>query len=225
VPAQANPDPLGDVAAFAALADERRRTLYDYVVAQHRPVSRDEAAGATDIGRPLAAYHLDRLAEAGLLDVVFGRPPGRAGPGAGRPAKRYVRPARALSAWTRARDYPFVARLLAEAVDRAGPALLATVRELASERGRALGGEVSSADGLEATLAARGYEPLLDADGTIRLANCPFHALAVSDPELVCGLNQAFVEGLLQGAGDGDRVAERDPCTNGCCIAIRPRVA
>ncbi len=225
MPSQPAPDPLGDVAAFAVLAEERRRALYDYVAAQHRPVTRDEAASATGIGRPLAAYHLDRLAEAGLLDVVFARPPGRAGPGAGRPAKRYVRPAQALSARTRARDYPFLARLLAEAVDRAGPELLATVREIAYERGWRLGEELSSADALEATLAARGYEPLLDPDGTVRLANCPFHALAVSDPELVCGLNQAFVEGLLRGAGDEGRVAERDPCADGCCVAIRRRVS
>lgn len=220
-----HPDPLGDVDAFAALGDERRRRLYDHVVAQRRPVGRDEAAEAVGIGRSLAAYHLDRLAVAGLLDVVFARPPGRTGPGAGRPAKQYVRAQGALAAQTPARDYAFVAQLLAETVGRAVPALREAARELAYEEGRRIGAAVASRSGLEAELAARGYEPHRDEDGALRLGNCPFHAVASTHPELVCGLNQAFVEGLLAGAGAGDQVAELDPCDGRCCVAIRGRAA
>jgi predicted ArsR family transcriptional regulator len=77
-------DPLD---ALGALSDPTRRGAYDYVSAQGRPVGRDEAAGALGIGRTLAAYHLDRLAEAGLLSVAYARRSGRSGPGAGRPAK------------------------------------------------------------------------------------------------------------------------------------------
>ena len=64
-----------------------RRRLYDYVVAQGHEVGRVEAAEAVGIQKALAAFHLDRLAGSGLLDVVFRRPAGKAGPGAGRPAK------------------------------------------------------------------------------------------------------------------------------------------
>lgn len=218
-------DPLGDVAAFATLGDERRRRLYDHVVAQRRPVGRDEAAAAVGIGRPLAAYHLDKLAEVGLLDVVFARPPGRGGPGAGRPAKQYVRAEEPLAAQTPARDYAFVAQVLAEAVARTGPALREAARELAREEGRTLGTTLGSAAGLEVELTARGYEPHHDPDGALRLGNCPFYAVASTHPELVCGLNQAFVEGLLESAGAGDQVAELDPCAGCCCVAIRKRAA
>lgn len=218
-------DPLGDVAAFAVLADERRRDLYDHVAGAGRPVSRDEAAEATGIGRPLAAYHLDRLAEAGLLDVEFARPPGRSGPGAGRPAKRYVRPARALAAQTPARDYPFVAQLLAEIVEAtADPDRSGTAHALARERGRAAGATVTSPDGLEALLAARGYEPRREPDGTLRLANCPFHAVATTHPELVCGLNHAYIEGLLERVGD-THTARLDPHPGRCCVTIGKRAA
>jgi predicted ArsR family transcriptional regulator len=218
-------DPLGDVASFVSLGDGRRRRLYDYVVAQRRPVGRDEAAEAVGIGRSLAAYHLDKLAEADLLDVVFARPPGKRGPGAGRPAKQYVRPERTLAAQTTARDYAFVAQLLAEAVDAAGPEPAAAVREFARERGRRVGATLASPAELEAALAARGYEPRRDPDGTLRLYNCPFHAVAATNPELVCGLNHAFVKGILDGAGAADRIAELDPCTGRCCVAIRRRAA
>jgi len=216
-------DPLGDVAAFASLGDARRRRLYDYVVAQRRPVGRDEAAGALGLGRPLTAYHLDKLVEANLLDVVFSRPEGRSGPGAGRPAKRYVRPQRALVAHTPARDYAFVAGILAEAVDRGGPETADTARELAREQGRQLGAALASETELEAGLAARGYQPHRDRDGTLRLGNCPFHAVAATHRELVCSLNEALVGGLLEGAGATDQVAELDPCDGCCCVAIRPR--
>jgi predicted ArsR family transcriptional regulator len=218
-------DPLGDVAAFASLGDERRRRLYDHVVAQRRPVGRDEAAEAVGIGRPLAAYHLDKLAEAGLLDVVFARPPGRSGPGAGRPAKQYIRAERALAAQAPARDYAFVAQLLADTVGRAGPGFVEAAREVAREQGRKLGTTLASRDDLEAELAARGYEPERDPDGALRLGNCPFHAVAATHPELVCGLNQAFLEGLLERVRDDDQLAELDPCAGRCCVTIRKRAA
>lgn len=218
-----NTDPLGDVNAFVSLGDERRRRLYDYVVAERRAVGRDEAAAAVGIGRPLAAYHLDKLAEAGLLDVVFARPAGRTGPGAGRPAKRYERPERTLTAQTPVRDYAFVAHLLADAVDRAGPDLGDVACELALERGRRLGVELRSGAGLEQGLAARGYEPRRHADGTLRLRNCPFHAIAQAHPGLVCSLNHAFIRGVLDGAGAVDEIAELDPSADRCCITIRHR--
>src|SRR4029078_1457038 len=93
-----------DLTRLAPLADPVRRALYDLIVARPDPVDRDAAAAAAGlgrargepaaaqgIGRPLAAFHLDPLAAAGLLDVEFHRRSGRTGPGAGRPAKFYRR--------------------------------------------------------------------------------------------------------------------------------------
>ena len=57
----------GPLDQLAALAEPVRRRLYDYVVGQPAPVDRDEAALALEIGRPLAAFHLDRLVDGGLL--------------------------------------------------------------------------------------------------------------------------------------------------------------
>lgn len=218
-------DPLGDVEALSSLADERRRRLYDYVIAARRPVGRDEAAAAAGIGRSLAAYHLDRLAEARLLDVVFSRPPGRSGPGAGRPAKLYIRADQALEARTHARDYAFVAELLAEIVDAASPAVVDGARSLARERGQTLGAELTSVDELELWLTARGYEPHRDPDGTIRLGNCPFGAVAAAHPELVCGLNRMFLGGVLDASGAVARIGELDPASVGCCVTLRTRAA
>jgi predicted ArsR family transcriptional regulator len=68
-----------------------RETSYEVVVEAARPVGRNEAAAAAGIGRALAAYHLDRLVAAGLLESGYGRPHGNAGAGIGRPAKLYRR--------------------------------------------------------------------------------------------------------------------------------------
>src|SRR6187402_1469129 len=74
---------------LSVLAEPVRRRLYLHVAEQQEPVSRDAAATALGITRSLAAFHLDRLVEAGLLDTEFRRLTGRTGPGAGRPSKLY----------------------------------------------------------------------------------------------------------------------------------------
>ena len=86
-----------DIEAIGALHDPRRRALYAYVSRQRHDVSRDEAAGAALVSRGLASFHLDRLVQAGLLQVSYRRLSGRQGPGAGRPSKLYRRSDRQIS--------------------------------------------------------------------------------------------------------------------------------
>src|SRR5919108_4779703 len=107
--------PHEPVGALSALGDPTRRSAYDYVCAQGRPVGRDEVAGALGVGRTLAAYHLDRLAKDGLLSVAYKRRSGRTGPGAGRPAKLYERSGQEIGVSVPPRDYGVAARLLADA--------------------------------------------------------------------------------------------------------------
>ena len=46
-----------------------RRDLYVYVSAQSAPVSRDQASDALGVARHTAKFHLDKLAEEGLLQI------------------------------------------------------------------------------------------------------------------------------------------------------------
>jgi predicted ArsR family transcriptional regulator len=188
---------VSDVEAIAALGDPVRRRLYDYVVAQDHEVGRAEAADAAGVQRTLAAFHLDRLAEAGLLDVVFRRPPGRGGPGAGRPAKLYRRSAADHAVSLPPRDYGTPAALLAEVVDTLGAE--GELEKVARRHGRSA---AAAAQGdVEEVLALQGYAPYRDGE-VIRLRNCPFHAVARDFPPLVCGMNLALIEGLLDGMGE-----------------------
>jgi predicted ArsR family transcriptional regulator len=210
-----------DLDALGLLQDPARRALYRYVAGQPGDVSRSEAAGATGIPRGLAAFHLDKLADAGLLEVSYRRLGGRTGPGAGRPAKLYRRAARERAVSVPPRAYATAARLLAQAVEDAGAdlALHAVARRQGEEEGRA----ATSRDVVE-HLTLRGFEPY-EQEGVIRLRNCPFHSLAREFPAVVCGMNLELLTGLLQGLGATDVTAAIDPRPGECCVALHPAVS
>ncbi|GAA2592207.1 transcriptional regulator [Actinomadura fulvescens] len=210
---------MEDIDAIAVLQDPVRRRLYEYVAAQDHEVSRNQAAEGTGVQRTLAAFHLDKLAAAGLLETESRRLTGRSGPGAGRPAKLYRRAAAQHEFSVPARDYRTAADLLAEVAEAAR--LDAELQEAARRRGRAERGD-GRPEGPEAVaelLAGRGYEPRLEENGAvIRMRNCPFHALSERFPPLVCGMNLALLEGLLEGA-EGVRV-RMDAKPGLCCTVV-----
>ena len=138
-----------DVSAVAALDEPTRRRLYDHVVRQQAPVSRDEAAAALGLARQTAAFHLDRLADESLLDVVYERRSGRTGPGAGRPAKLYRRSAKQVSVNLPERQYELAGRLLAQALEESE-----ATGEPGSHAGSAPSNQASTASGSPSTKAA-----------------------------------------------------------------------
>ncbi|MGH8870781.1 MAG: helix-turn-helix transcriptional regulator [Acidimicrobiia bacterium] len=205
---------VGDFGPVGALTDPTRRQLYEFVMASPEAVGRDEAADALGIPRQTAAYHLDRLADEGLVDVEFMRRTGRTGPGAGRPAKLYRKTDRDFEVSLPPRRYGLAARILLEAVSSGAikrSELAAAARRIGAELGR---------DGLEQALRETGYDPI-EEEGETRFRNCPFHALKEQDQRTVCNLNLGLVEGMLDGAGDGRR-AFLEPSEPYCCVRIRP---
>ena len=219
---------------LAGLGDPIRRTLYWYVADRGVPVSREEAAQAAGISRPLAAYHLDKLVDDGLLEPRYHRRSDRRGPGAGRPAKHYVRADRPIELSLPARDYAALAELLAGAVeaDPSGTAS-AALNRAAATLGAELGTEAASGvapDGdpdqvlaaVRQALAARGYEPYDGPDGTIRLSNCPFDRIAAQHRQVVCGANHAMLQALTDQL-DGDPPTVRavlDLQPGRCCVTL-----
>ena len=219
--------------SLAGLGDPLRRTLYRYVAERVTPVSREDAAAAAGSSRPLAAYHLDKLIDDGLLEARYQRRGGRRGPGAGRPAKHYVRAGHQIEVSLPARDYAVLAELLAGAVEAdASGSAQAALNRAASALGTELGAEAAThtaADddptqalaALRRALASRGYEPDDDADGTIRLRNCPFDRIAAHHRDLVCGANQAMLQALIGHVGGDPPVrAVLDPQPGRCCVVL-----
>ncbi|MFL5913532.1 MAG: helix-turn-helix transcriptional regulator [Gaiellaceae bacterium] len=216
--------PLADrVAAVSALDDPIRRALFDHVSRSDSPVSRDEAAEALGLARSTAAFHLDRLADEGLLAVEFRRLTGRTGPGAGRPSKLYTRAAGEVVVTVPERHYDFAGHLLLTAIEeatRSGEAVQEALRRTAEHAGRALGAGGGS---LERTLEEHGFEPRPDGTGGLVLGNCPFHRLAQQHTEIVCHLNLDLLRGVAEGSGDRRHTMVLDPGTGRCCVRAVPR--
>ena len=210
------PDEIDDgLATLAALTDGVRRAAYRVVLAAGAaPVGRDEVAEALGVGRTLAAFHLDKLVDAGLLEVSFARRTGRTGPGAGRPAKLYRASAAEHAVSVPPRDYRTAAELLAESVERSGADT--ALFDVAREHGR----RTPPGTDVHDLLTAHGYVPEETPAG-IRLNNCPFHRLAEQFPPLICGMNLAMITGLLDGYGAAAQwQATMDAVPGRCCVLV-----
>lgn len=220
-------DFAADVASIAALSEPVRRDLYCYVVAQDEPVSREKAAAGAGVAHHVAKFNLDRLVADGLLEVEYSRPPGRGGPGAGRPAKLYRRAARNIAVSLPERRYELAGEILAEAVTMAGREqgpVGEALQSAAWATGRRIGQSgdrdgTTPRDVVNDVLARIGYEPRT-VDGETVLVNCPFHSLAADYTELVCGMNLHFIGGVLDAVGAPDLCARLDPGTDRCCVTI-----
>ncbi|MFI6508924.1 helix-turn-helix transcriptional regulator [Streptosporangium sp. NPDC050855] len=203
-----------DLDTVAVLHDPVRRAVYDYVASMGRDVGRNEAAEAVGVQRTLAAFHLDRLVEAGLLEAGFRRLTERTGPGSGRPAKVYRRAPGEWQVSVPARDYRALALVLAEAIEEFGEDERAERAARRAGAGLALEGE-----DLPGVLRRRGYQPY-EEDGQVRLRNCPFHLLAEEHPLLVCSVNLELCRGLLESLGRDVSSARLDPRPGECCVAF-----
>ncbi len=221
------------ISAVAALDEPTRRQLYDYLVRQPDPVSRDEAAAALELPRTTAAFHLDRLVDEKLLDVTYQRRTGRTGPGAGRPAKLYQRSQQHVTVSLPQRRYDLAGQLLSSALEHAedsGDSPRAILGQRAYQLGKQLGETARNTTGNHGTrdtalqvLEEHGFEPRVEGDD-IRLANCPFHTLAQAHTQLVCGMNLSLLSGLLDGLAPTGLTAHLVPNPPHCCVRLEPTV-
>lgn len=204
--------------AVAVLVDPVRRALFDHVRRQEHAVGREEAADAVGVSRHLAAFHLDKLVEAGLLSSRYEAPSDRPR-GRGRTPKVYEAVA-VIDLSLPPRRYELLASVLAAAVATSPDEVHGATLTEARAQGVAFGRSLASLPIADA-LDRLGYEPAPSGDGRIVLDNCPFHDIAVAHPELVCGLNLAFIRGLLQGLGGaGTPEARLAPRVGHCCVEL-----
>ncbi|GAA4377977.1 helix-turn-helix transcriptional regulator [Agromyces bauzanensis] len=209
------------LSAVSALADPLRRRAYEVVARSLEPLGHDAVATTLGIPRSTAAFHLNRLAAEGLLDVEFRRLGERIGPGQGRPAKVYRRTDADLAVQLPRRLYEVAGRIMAgaiaDAADGEAP-VMDSMRVVAATTGARLAG--ASAD-LDEALARLGMEPMADGPDLV-LGTCPFHGLARENPAIVCALNHALVCGMAQAVGDDPDRVRLDPGAGRCCVRIGP---
>jgi predicted ArsR family transcriptional regulator len=220
------------IAAAAVLADDLRRRMYAFIRRADGPVTRDQAAAAVGISRKLAAFHLDKLAAAGLLRTSSARSAGLRR--VGRAPKAYEPAGADVQVSIPPREHAMLAGILVDAVLATGDAGASQAAlQVARERGRELGlaeratarpGRLGTERAL--TLASgflerSGFEPVRAEPALMLLRNCPFHPLAAHAPKLVCSINQAFLAGFLEGLGTASAAAILRPRPGNCCVELR----
>ena len=222
------------VAAVAALHDESRRRLYEFIRRQRQPVTREQAADALGISRKIAAFHLDKLVEVGLL--ATGGVHGTGPPKVGRRPKVYEPSGVEIRVAVPDRRPDLLADILIEAVlsDSGETARAAAIR-IAHEHGVVIGaaerqavrpGRLGAERALslaQSLLQRYGFEPGRETPTQVRLRNCPFHPIVQRSPALVCAINHAFIAGLLEGLQAHSAQATLAPRAGECCVEMHPR--
>jgi predicted ArsR family transcriptional regulator len=221
------------IRAIAALDDDLRWGMYEFIRAARRPVTRDEAAAAVGISRKLAAFHLDKLVDAGALRAHYEQASGTRR--VGRVPKVYEPSPLDIRVSLPRRSHDLLASILMDAVagEDSGESARDAVRRVARVRGEQAGaaerersrpGRLGPERALSLAsrlLAERGFEPDRESPGCLRLRNCPFHPLAATAPDLVCGLNHAFISGMVDGLKAPGVDAVLDPRAGECCVELR----
>jgi len=201
-----------------ALGDETRFSMYQELAGSTSALGAHELADRLGLHANTVRIHLERLREAGLVDVeavhrgTVGRPqhvyslaPGAPGLGLDPPS------------------YTLLAGLLASLAERVG-----AVADDATAAGRAWGVEAgrrtrsrSCVKALAGEMQRLGFDPAPERHSKlttdIAFLHCPFRELAEAYPELVCNLHRGICEGVVETVGGGsvDEFAtlyDRDPC-------------
>lgn len=221
--------------SLSVLSDEVRRSLYFHVRGAGAPITRDEAAELAGISRNLAAFHLEKLVAAELINVTQPRHARPRRPG--RIPKRYVPADSGIELSLPPRRYQTMGAVLIEAVHSGGDTVLVAALAAARAVGKQLG--ATALDGarvgrlgveralslLRPILEQNGYEPelLREPSTELVLRNCPFHSLLSTDQALICALNCELIAGVVAGLGAEVLEARLEPRPDHCCVTVSGR--
>ena len=200
-----------------ALGDETRYSMYRELARSTRGCSAQELATALGLHPNTVRLHLDRLREAGLVDVE----PVHRGK-VGRPTHVYSLAPGAPGLGFDPPSYTLLAGLLAALAEQVGADAVD-----AAEIGRAWGVEAgrrtrsrSCIKALATEMTRLGFEPVSETSGAVTdmaFMHCPFRELAEAYPELVCNLHRGISAGIVDEVGGGSveefaTLYDRDPC-------------
>jgi predicted ArsR family transcriptional regulator len=184
------------------------------------------------ISRKLAAFHLDKLVEVGLLRARY-EPVGGIRK-VGRTPKVYEPTDAEMHISIPAREHDLLADILINALltqdqSKGGRE---TALQVARHRGAELGaaerqrtrpGRLSAERALTlatTVLTRYGFEPDRVTPTLLRLRNCPFQPLAGKAPQLVCDINHAFLTGFLDTLQASTLTAVLAPRAGWCCVEL-----
>ena len=209
-----------------ALGDNTRYAIYLELARSARPLATADIADSLGLHANTVRPHLERMREAGLLEIEVG---GRGD--VGRPQHRYSVAADSPSLGLEPPTMPVLARMVLQLAQRLGaqPDDAAAVgRDEGRLRARPHADAASTLEALVADLDRLGFDPVVagaepatggpdDGAAVVAFANCPFADLAERHPEVVCGLHRGLVTGFVEEMGDAEirdfrSLTSRTPC-------------
>jgi predicted ArsR family transcriptional regulator len=206
------------LAVLKALGDETRFSMYQELASSTTALTATELAERLGLHANTVRLHLERLREAGLVDVepvhrgTVGRPQHVYSLAPGAPGLGFDPP-----------SYTLLAGLLATLAERVG-----ADADDAAAAGEAWGREAgkrtrsrSCVKALVGEMDRLGFdpatEPLPGGGVDVAFLHCPFRELAEAYPELVCNLHRGICAGVVDAVGGGSvadfsTLYDRDPC-------------
>ncbi len=204
-----------------ALGDNTRYAIYLELARSARPLATADISESLGLHPNTVRPHLERMREAGLLDVEVG---GRGD--VGRPQHRYSVARNAPSLGFEPPTMPVLARMvlaMAARLQASADDAEAVGRTEGVARATPYADAPSTLEALVADLDRLGFDPLVTDDpddpdaAVVAFAHCPFADLAERHPELVCGLHRGLVAGFVAEMGDAEvdefcTLTSRTPC-------------
>ncbi len=206
------------IEVFKALGDNTRYAIYLDLMQSSKSLASAEVAHTLGLHVNTVRPHLEKMREAGLLDLEID-----ANGGVGRPQHRYRLAMQAPSLGLEPAVFPIATRMLLRMAAAAGLGAAEAI-EVGRDQGLGDGSPAASqsacVEAVQSRLAELGFDPTsvpTDEGVTMAFGHCPFRDLAEANPDLVCGLHQGLVEGLVEVAATGAAsrfrgLVDRNPC-------------
>jgi predicted ArsR family transcriptional regulator len=204
-----------------ALGDNTRYAIYLELARSARPLATADISESLDLHPNTVRPHLERMREAGLLEVEVG---GRGD--VGRPQHRYSIAPNAPALGFEPPTMPVLARMalaMATRLQASADDAEAVGRSEGAARAQPYARAPSTLEALVSDLDRLGFDPVVtdivgDPDAAlVAFSHCPFAELAEVHPELVCGLHRGLVAGFVAEMGDAEvdefcPLTSRTPC-------------
>jgi predicted ArsR family transcriptional regulator len=211
------------------LADPTRYHIYEYITKKHKKVSVQEIAEAFNIHPNVARLHLTKLEDVNMI-VSETQKTGKGG----RPSRLYRLSDKVIQLHFPFRDYQLLSKIAIQTVAKLGDVGKQALYETGKNFGKELVAQriphdqsvqeltfAEKAEIVKEAAEAAGLYPTFEyneKEGKIYLQvfNCPFKEIALQEPEIICQLHYAFLQGMFEVLFPNVEIVEMENMMKGC---------
>lgn len=211
------------------LADPTRYHIYEYITKKHKKVSVQEIAEAFNIHPNVARLHLTKLEDVNMI-VSETQKTGKGG----RPSRLYRLSDKVIQLHFPFRDYQLLSKIAIQTMAKLGDVGKQALYETGKNFGKELVAQriphdqsvqeltfAEKAEIVKEAAEAAGLYPTFEyneKEGKIYLQvfNCPFKEIALQEPEIICQMHYAFLQGMFEVLFPNVELVEMENMMKGC---------